>query len=80
MYLRFVVSELDEDSNSELGVFLAIGNLREAGKLHSYEELHHDVIKQWFNEIWKSLVGSPALNLLSIAERTEPYPGSKTAR
>jgi ketosteroid isomerase-like protein len=38
MYLRFVVSELDEDSNKELGVFHAIGHLRETGKLYSYEE------------------------------------------
>jgi hypothetical protein len=50
MYLRFVVSELDEDSNKELGVFHAIGNLRAAGKLYSYEEIHHDLIRQWFNE------------------------------
>jgi len=50
MYLRFVVSELDEDSNKELGVFHAIGHLRATGKLYSYEEIHHDQIGQWFNE------------------------------
>jgi hypothetical protein len=50
MYSRFVVSELDEDSNKELGVFHAIGHLRATGKLHSYEEIHHDQIRQWFNE------------------------------
>jgi hypothetical protein len=50
MYLRFVVSELDEDSNKELGVFHAIGRLRATGKLYSYEEIHHDLIRQWFNE------------------------------
>ena len=50
MYSRFVVSELDEDSNKELGVFHAIGHLRATGKLYSYEEIHHDQIRQWFNE------------------------------
>ena len=50
MYLRFVVSELDEDSNKELGAFHAIGRLRATGKLYSYEEIHHDLIRQWFNE------------------------------
>jgi len=50
MYLRFVVSELDEDSNKKLGVFHAIGRLRATGKLYSYEEIHHDLIRQWFNE------------------------------
>jgi len=50
MYLRFVVSELDDDSNRELGVFHAIANLRAAGKLYSYEEIHHDLVRQWFNE------------------------------
>jgi hypothetical protein len=50
MYLRFVVSELDDDSDRELGVFHAIANLREAGRLYSHEEIHHDLIRQWFNE------------------------------
>jgi hypothetical protein len=49
MYLRFVVSEIDEDSQKELGVFHAVGNLRKAGKLHPHEEEQHDLIREWFN-------------------------------
>jgi hypothetical protein len=50
MYLRFVIADIDEDSHRELGVFHAVGNLRNQGKLHSYEEAEHDSIRQWFNE------------------------------
>jgi hypothetical protein len=50
MYLRFVVSEIDEDSLKELGVFHAVGNLRRAGKLHPHEEEQHDLIREWFND------------------------------
>jgi len=50
MYLRFVVANIDEDSEQELGVFHAVRNLREEGKLYAYEEEHHDSIRQWFNE------------------------------
>lgn len=50
MYLRFVVADIDEDSGKELGVFHAVSNLREGGKLHQHEEAQHDQIRQWFNE------------------------------
>jgi hypothetical protein len=50
MYLRFVVAEIDEDSQHELGVFHAVGNLRDAGKLFQYEEEQHDLIREWFNK------------------------------
>ena len=50
MYLRFVVAEFDEDSNMELGVFHAIRNLRDEGKLLDFEEEQHDLIREWFNE------------------------------
>jgi hypothetical protein len=50
MYLRFVVANIDEDSERELGVFHAAVNLREEGKLYAYEEEQHDSIRQWFNE------------------------------
>jgi hypothetical protein len=50
MYLRFVVPDIDEDSGMELGVFHAVRNLREEGKLYRYEEEQHDLIRQWFNE------------------------------
>jgi len=50
MYLRFVVAEIDANSQKELGVFHAIGRLRRAGKLHPHEEEQHDLILAWFND------------------------------
>src|SRR5262245_42460531 len=50
MYLRFVVAEIDEDSERALGVFHAIGYLHDAGKLHDYEEEQHDIVRWWFSE------------------------------
>lgn len=49
MYLRFVVAEIDEDSERSLGVFHALWNLRVAGKLREYEEAHHDTVRWWFS-------------------------------
>jgi len=49
MYLRFVVADIDEDSERELGVFHAMGNLRDAGELYPHEQELHDVIRSWFN-------------------------------
>lgn len=49
MYLRFVVAQVDEDSERALGVFHAVWNLRDAGKLHSYEEEQHDIVRWWFS-------------------------------
>jgi hypothetical protein len=50
MYLRFVVTEIDEDSQKELGVFHAVAYLREDGKLFDYEEKLYDEIRLWFNK------------------------------
>jgi len=50
MYLRFVVTETDEDSERALGVFHAVRYLRDVGKLHEYEEEQHDIVRWWFNE------------------------------
>ncbi len=50
MYPRFIVADIDEDSEKELGVFHAVGNLREANQLYPHEEEQHDLIRQWFNE------------------------------
>jgi hypothetical protein len=50
MYLRFVVADIDEDSERALGVFHAVRYLREAGKLYAYEEDQHDMVRWWFNE------------------------------
>jgi hypothetical protein len=38
MFLRFVVSDLDEESHQELGVFHAAGNLRDSGLLSEHDE------------------------------------------
>ena len=50
MYLRFVVAKIDEDSERALGVFHAVWNLRDAGKLLAYEEDQHDRVRWWFDE------------------------------
>jgi len=50
MYLRFVVADIDEDSDCMLGLFHAVWNLRDQGRLHPDEEEQHDSIRQWFNE------------------------------
>lgn len=50
MYLRFVVAELDEDSERGLGVFHAAANLRRHGKLYPYEETYLEELRQWFND------------------------------
>ena len=50
MYLRFVVADIHEDSGKELGIFHAVGKLRDDGTLSCDEEEQHDLIRQWFNE------------------------------
>jgi hypothetical protein len=50
MYLRFVVDYIDRDSGRELGVFHAVGNLRDWGRLSRDEEARHNAIRKWFNE------------------------------
>jgi len=50
MFLRFVVSEIDDDSESELGVFQAIHRLRQSGSLSDYELEQDDLIGRWFDK------------------------------
>jgi hypothetical protein len=50
MYLRFVVAEIDEDTSRELGVFHALGKLRDAGVLAPHEEETEDEIRKWFDK------------------------------
>jgi hypothetical protein len=50
MCVRFVVSDIDEDSQKELGVFQAVRYLRDEGKLYDFEQQEHDIIRQSFNE------------------------------
>ena len=49
MYLRFVVPQIDDDSEHGLGVFQAAYRLRDEGKLYSYEETHLQSLREWFN-------------------------------
>ena len=49
MYLRFVVADIDEDSERMLGVFQAVWNLRDFGRLFRYEEREHDSVLDWFH-------------------------------
>jgi hypothetical protein len=50
MYLRFVIADLDDDSERDLGIFHAVWKLRDKRKLHSFEEDRHDTLLEWFNE------------------------------
>jgi len=50
MFLRFVVPEIDKDSEKELGVFQAIHKLRQSGALSDYEVELDDQIDRWFDK------------------------------
>jgi len=50
MYVRFVVGEIDEDSQRELGVFQAIHNLSLHGLLSEAEKIEDDAIGKWFDK------------------------------
>jgi len=50
VYVRFVVADIDKDSDKELGAFHAVRTLREGGELYQHEEAQHDQIRQWFND------------------------------
>ena len=49
MYLRFVVPNIDEDSERRGGVFHAVWDLRDRGLLYPYEEEQHDALRHWFS-------------------------------
>ena len=48
--VRFVVGEVDGESERELGLFKAVQDLRKAGSLFTYEEKLHDSVLRWFDE------------------------------
>jgi len=50
MYIRFVISDHDQDSGRRQGLFQAAATLRDAGVLHVYEEEQLDALREWFNE------------------------------
>ena len=49
MYVRFIVGDRNDDSGCELGVFQAVNNLGDSGKLYPYEESVLQELRQWFN-------------------------------
>jgi hypothetical protein len=50
MFLRFVITQIDEDSHQPQGVFAAAYDLLESSKLNSVEEKHLREILVWFEE------------------------------
>ena len=42
------MSDLDRDSGKELGIFHAIGLLRDSGQLYDFEAEHEKFIREWF--------------------------------
>jgi hypothetical protein len=80
MYLRFVVADIDEDSEKELGVFHAVGYLRDKGKLYPYEEEQYDLIRQWFNENLEKPSRFTASKPPFYRKKTRLSLGSRTAQ
>jgi hypothetical protein len=80
MYLRFVVADIDENSERALGVFHAVRYLRDAGKLYAYEEDQHDMVRWWFNENLESQLALQLPSPRSIERRTRQSLGSSTLR
>jgi len=50
MYIRFVIDELDEDSNQRRGIFQAVYCLKNEGYLYDYELSHVDDVMHWFDD------------------------------
>jgi len=50
LFLRFVTSDLDEESHQELGVFHAARSLRDSGLLFQHDEEILQQIRDWFND------------------------------
>lgn len=49
MFIRFVVTERDPDSNHPMGVFTALYSLERKGELEPYEVAWFRDIETWFN-------------------------------
>ena len=50
MYIRFVIDDLDEDSQERLGIFHAVRYLLDDGKLTLSEEEKMNDVMDWFSE------------------------------
>ena len=80
MYLRFVVADIHKDSGRELGIFHAIGNLKDEGRLHAHEEELHDSIVQWFSEHLEKPTRFTASRPPFYRKKTSRFRGSKIRR
>ncbi len=80
MYLRFVVADIDEDSERALGVFHAVWNLRDAGRLYAHEEEHHDSVRWWFHENLEKPTRFTASKPPFYRKKSRRFRGSKTAQ
>ncbi len=49
-YVRFAVGDVAEDSSQPLGIFQAVGALRDRGQLFPYEEAEQEEIWNWFDD------------------------------
>lgn len=49
-YIRFVIHKLDEQSERRQGLFQAMGDLLDDGRLNEYERIRYKELYQWFND------------------------------
>ena len=49
MYLRFVILKLDSQSGRRQGLFQAMAELRDSGKLSPHDQMHVNEIREWFS-------------------------------
>lgn len=54
MYIRFVVSQRDDESGQHMGVFMAMVKLQEEKVLYDYEIYLKEEIYQWFKKNLKA--------------------------
>jgi hypothetical protein len=80
MCLKFVVADIDEDSERALGVFHAVWNLRDAGKLYATKKNITIRFAGGSMKIWRSRRALQFPSPRSIARRAERFRGSKTAQ
>ncbi len=50
MYIRFVVDELNEESNQRLGIFHAVRYMKDDNKFYDYELEQIEEIMNWFSK------------------------------
>jgi hypothetical protein len=78
MYLRFVVADIDEDSEPALGVFHAVWTLRDAGKLYAHEEDQHDSVRWRFDDNLEQPTRFNRFQAPVLSQEEQRFHGSKT--